>query len=112
MSVSFAISILEHDIHILQVLLNRWAFSSDFASSTRSTYNSLISNTSRLQEGYTWGSCYNDGSCAAGDVFTETVSVGDIVVNNQTIGVAREVNSRGVSLMGFLGLSFNQKSLS
>lgn len=93
--------------------LDSWVFSSKFGSLFPSTYNNSISNTSRLQEGYPWSNCYGDGSCVAGDVYTETVNVGGIVVNNQTIGVAKEVNYPGTThLKGVLGLSFNKNSMS
>ena len=95
-------------------MFNSWALSSNFDSLVRSTYNSLISNTSRYLEGQTWHRCYEDQKCVYGDVYTETVRVGDIVVNNQTIGVAKEVTSNSVQttiLEGILGLSFNHDSM-
>ena len=96
-----------------KLMFNSWVLSSDFDFLARSTYNSLTSNTSRYQEGQTWKECYADLSCAYGDVYTETISAGDIVVNNQTIGVAIEVTPNIVqnnALGGILGLSFNQNS--
>lgn len=92
-------------------MLDSWAFSSKFASLAPSTYNSSISNTSSLLEGQIWRSCYYDGRCFTGDIYTETVSVGGIVVNDQIIAVAREINSRfHIGSHGMLGLSFNPHS--
>lgn len=94
-------------------MVNSWVYSSDFASAVDSTYNNTISNTSRLQEGQSWHRCYGDETCDSGDVYTETVSVGGIIVNNQTIGVVREItNYRETPFDGILGLSFNRNTMS
>lgn len=94
-------------------MLNSWVLSSDFASSVPSTDNSLISSTSRLQEGKHWALCYGALSCVGGDTYTETVTAGGIAVNSQTIGVVRNAtpsfeqqNANG--LEGILGLSFKK----
>lgn len=95
-------------------MLNSWVFSPEFAPLVRSTYDDSVSNTSELQEGYNWQLCYGDGSCVAGDVYTETVSAGGIVVNNQTIGVVTDVNFNFLLVNGsegILGLSFNQNTI-
>lgn len=97
-----------------KLIFNSWVLSSDIDSLARSTYNSLTSNTSRYQEGQTWQECYTDLSCVYGDVYTETISVGGIVVNNQTIGVAKEATSDLLEANdpgGILGLSFNKDSM-
>lgn len=96
------------------LMLNSWTFGSNFASLVHSTYSSSVSNTSRLQEGNPWQSCYNDQSCVAGDVYSETVSAGGITVNDQTFGVAREITSNFRTIKGsegILGLSFNLDSM-
>ena len=88
---------------------NSWTFSSDFVS-VLSTYNSSISNTSRLQEGITFEGCYGSGYCIAGDVYTETIGIGGVIVNNQTIGAARAVSSKFDQTNrfdGILGLGFD-----
>lgn len=78
-----------------------------------STYNSSNSNTSRLQKGHTWSTCYLDQSWVAGEVYIENVSAGGITVKNQIIGVARRINSQiqlGNGREGVLGLSFNSRN--
>lgn len=83
--------ILKEHKYTQKLMFNSWALSSDFDSLVGLTYNSLISNTSRYQEGQAWHRCYENQICVYGDIYTETVSVGDIVVNDQTFGVAKEV---------------------
>lgn len=103
------------NIYISQnLMLNSWTFGSNFASLVHSTYNSSVSNTSRLQDGNPWQNCYEDQSCVGGDLYSETVSAGGITVNDQIIGVAREVTSNFRSLNvseGILGLSFNLNTM-
>lgn len=60
---------------------------------------------------YTWEKCYENGSCVVGDVYTETVSIGGVTLNNQTIDAARGVTSNFKQTNvfgGILGLSFGK----
>lgn len=96
-----------------KLIFNRWVFSSDFAALVPTTYRSSASNTSRSHEGSSWGVCYHDQSCIAGEIHTETVSTETVIVDNQTIGVVTEINSeykQPDGREGFLGLSLDQNA--
>lgn len=60
-------------------------------------------------QGHTWQIRYGDQSTANGQVFKDTVSVGDISVKDQAVEAAATVSAtftRDTSLDGLLGLAF------
>lgn len=63
-------------------------------------YNPAASSTAERATG-SWSLSYGDGSRASGDIYTDTVTIGDVVVPNQVPKIA---TSRNYSLLtNFIG---------
>ncbi|KAK9425762.1 hypothetical protein SUNI508_03123 [Seiridium unicorne] len=90
-----------------------WVFSSLTPSSQvdgQTIYNPGQSSTAEQMSGATWAIQYGDGSASNGVVFTDSVSVGGITVQNQAVEVAQNVSSaftQRASTDGLLGLAFS-----
>lgn len=66
------------------------------------------STTFKNAQGYSWRITYGDGSGASGTVGTDTVTIGDITIENQAVELADKVSSsfQNESSSGLLGLAF------
>ncbi|KAI9172535.1 Endothiapepsin [Paramyrothecium foliicola] len=90
-----------------------WVFSTETASSDvngQSLYNPTKSSTAKKLSGYSWSISYGDGSSSSGDVYTDKVSVGGLVVTAQAVEAAQTVSDSFTSetnLDGLLGLAFS-----
>ncbi|KAL2022109.1 hypothetical protein VTK56DRAFT_6153 [Thermocarpiscus australiensis] len=91
-----------------------WVFSSLTPRSQvsgQAIYCPRKSFTARELQGYTWSISYGDGSSSSGDVYLDTVTLGNLTVSSQAIGVAREVSSQLTADRnnhGLLGLAFGE----
>jgi aspergillopepsin I len=58
--------------------------------------------------GYTWSIVYEDTSSASGNVYTDTVNVGGLIVPGQAVELAQQVSAQFVNspIDGIFGLSF------
>ena len=88
-----------------------WVFSSQLPSSEQ-TGHSLYSPSSSATKlsGYSWDISYGDGSSASGDVYRDTVTVGDVSTSKQAVEAASSVSSEFVEDTandGLLGLAFS-----
>ena len=99
-------------------LQNSWVFSSQLSASQQAghnIYNPFLSDTSEVMPGYTWNIVYVDASTASGNVYTDTVSVGEIQIENQAVELAQIVSSQFLDEPedGILGLAVtNNNSMS
>ncbi|KAJ9131643.1 Endothiapepsin [Pleurostoma richardsiae] len=85
-----------------------WVFGVDTVG--HAAYHPALSSTSAKQAGSVWAIVYGDGSSSFGDIFTDVVSVGGLVVEDQVVERAVTVSSSfltSVALDGLLGLSFS-----
>lgn len=66
------------------------------------------STTFKSAPGYSWNITYGDGSGASGTVGTDTVTIGDVSIENQAIELANKVSSsfQNQSSSGLFGLAF------
>lgn len=71
-------------------------------------FNAQKSSTFKNAQGYTWNITYGDGSGASGTVGTDTVTIGDIAIENQAVELATKVSSsfQNQSSSGLFGLAF------
>ncbi|KAF2171730.1 hypothetical protein M409DRAFT_17966 [Zasmidium cellare ATCC 36951] len=92
-----------------------WVWSTELPSSTRSQYgsqhtifDSSKSSTFKKSSGSTWQIQYGDGSTASGDVGTDNVNAGGLVVENQAIELAKTLSAQFEQGPGdgLLGLAF------
>lgn len=90
-----------------------WVFSTelDFGDTRgQHLYNAAKSSTSKRVDGASWEISYADGSGAAGDVNTDTVSIGPLTVGTQTVELANSLSedfAADYDKDGILGLAFN-----
>ena len=61
-------------------------------------YDPTKSSTAKKASG-TWNISYGDGSSASGNVYTDTVTVADVVIEGQAIELAEKLSSRKRKLM-------------
>jgi aspergillopepsin I len=92
---------------------NRWVFSSELSDAQQAghkIYDPSKSSTAQPMPSYTWSIEYMDESAASGNVYTDTVTVGATVIENQAVGLAQEVNSQMMiePFDGILGLSVTE----
>jgi hypothetical protein len=93
-----------------------WVWSTELPSSTTSSasakghtvFDPSKSSTFNKTEGSTWNISYGDGSGASGDVGTDTLILGGISVENQSIELASKLSAQFVQSEGdgLLGLAF------
>lgn len=89
----------------------RWVFSTELPQQQSAGHDIYkpSSNATKLQ-GYTWSISYGDGSSASGDVYTDTVSVGNVVAHNQAVEAAKRISRQFTQDQdndGLLGLAFS-----
>lgn len=87
-----------------------WVFSTETPNpGSHNLYNPGQSSTAQQQSGESWSIQYADGSGSSGDVYTDSVTVGGLTVQNQVVESATQVSSQFASgdNDGLLGLSFD-----
>jgi Eukaryotic aspartyl protease len=72
------------------------------------TFDPSKSSTFKRAKGKTWKIAYGDGSSASGDVGTDNVSIGGLVIKNQAVELAKELSEQFTQGTedGLLGLAF------
>jgi hypothetical protein len=55
-------------------------------------YNPAHSSTAKKAAG-TWNISYGDGSSASGNVYNDTITVADVVIQNQAVELAEKLSS-------------------
>lgn len=97
-----------------------WCWSTELSSSVQSTgkaaghniFDSSKSSTWKPLSGSTWQISYGDGSSASGDVGTDVVTLGSVVVNPQAVETAKTMSTQfqqgaGDGLLGLAWPSIN-----
>ncbi|KAJ3532110.1 hypothetical protein NM208_g8584 [Fusarium decemcellulare] len=88
-----------------------WVFSTETSGgNAHAKYNPGASSTSKKVSGASWAISYGDGSSSSGDVYTDKVSVGGLVVSAQAVEAAQKVSDEFEAesdLDGLLGLGFS-----
>ncbi|KAL7282768.1 hypothetical protein ACG7TL_004244 [Trametes sanguinea] len=91
-----------------------WVWSSELARSSaqkgHTIYNPSKSSTAKKASG-TWNISYGDGSSASGNVYTDNVTVADIVIKGQAVELAEKLSASFLQDNGndgLLGLAWPQ----
>ena len=87
-----------------------WVFSNELDSNSQGQHTIYTpGDTAQKQNGETWQIQYGDQSSAGGDVYADTVSVGDTTVTAQAVEAAATVSQQFVQdeSDGLLGLAFS-----
>lgn len=85
-----------------------WIWSSEMANATKYSkthkiYDPKKSKTAKHTSG-TWNISYGDGSSASGDVWTDTVTVAGVTIQNQAVEAAKHLSQSFLSDGGDDGL--------
>ncbi|KAI4133096.1 MAG: hypothetical protein LQ338_000361 [Usnochroma carphineum] len=89
-----------------------WLFSTELPKATRTSGHNVFdpkkSSSFKMTSGSTWKISYGDGSNASGNVGTDNVNVGGLVIKNQSIELAKQLSTQFASGVGdgLLGLAF------
>ncbi|TVY21466.1 Aspergillopepsin-1 [Lachnellula arida] len=91
-----------------------WVWSSELSSTIKSQgtghtiFDPSKSSTWKAASGSTWKISYGDSSSASGDVGTDNVNLGGLVVKNQAVELAKQMSTQFVQGAGdgLLGLAF------
>lgn len=87
-----------------------WVFSKELPSNEQGSHSLYTPGSGAKKiNGATWKISYGDGSSASGDVYTDTVSVGDTTVTAQAVEAASKVSQSFVQdeSDGLVGLAFS-----
>lgn len=90
-----------------------WVFSGETDTADvkgQTLYYPTKSSTAQKKSGYTWQISYGDGSSSGGDVYTDTVTIGNLTVPSQAVEVATTVSSEFTSdteMSGLVGLAMS-----
>lgn len=90
-----------------------WVFSTETSSSEvngQKTYDPSSSSSAKKLSGYSWSISYGDGSTSKGNVYQDTVTIGNITVTGQAVESATEVSSSFTSdssSSGLVGLAMS-----
>lgn len=87
-----------------------WVFSTETSNpGSHSLYDPSSSSSSQLLQGESWKISYADGSNCSGDVYSDSVTVGGLTVENQAVESAQQVSQQFASgdSDGLLGLAFS-----
>ncbi|KAL9631817.1 MAG: hypothetical protein Q9164_005687 [Protoblastenia rupestris] len=90
-----------------------WVFSSQLSAvlqNGHSVYDPSKSSTAELLDGETWNIGYGDGSGASGNVYLDTVEVGNVSTTNQAVELAQSISvqfQQDVDNDGIFGLGFS-----
>ncbi|KAK3382059.1 aspartic peptidase domain-containing protein [Lasiosphaeria ovina] len=90
-----------------------WVFSSELPPSEingQTVYDPTKSTSAKKLEGATWEIEYGDGSSSEGDVYIDSVAIGDLTVTAQAVQAAKNVSAEFTADThddGLLGLAFN-----
>jgi hypothetical protein len=90
-----------------------WVFSSDTPAAQvggQTVFNIQQSSTAKLLSGQSWTIKYGDGSSSGGKVYTDTVSIGGVTVEDQAVESATDVSlafTQRPDTDGLVGLAFS-----
>lgn len=79
-------------------------------SGASKTYNPSDSSSATQMTGSTWSISYGDGSSSSGNVYKDTVTIGNLTVSDQAVEVATTVSSEFTqddSMSGLVGLAMS-----
>lgn len=79
-------------------------------TSAAKTYDPSSSSSSSQMTGSTWDISYGDGSSSSGDVYKDTVTIGNLTVSDQAVEVATTVSAEFTeddSMAGLVGLAMS-----
>lgn len=86
-----------------------WVMGKGVSGTTgHTTYDSSSSSTAKKMTGASWSISYGDGSSSSGDVYTDTVTIGNLTFASQAVEVATTVSSEFTSdtdISGLVGLA-------
>lgn len=105
-----------------------WLWSTELPAATQQSggsshtiFNPSESSTFKTQSGSTWNISYGDGSSASGDVGTDNVTIGGLLIKNQAIELAKVLSTEfqqgagdgllGLAWSGSLYVRFGWQSL-
>ncbi|KAJ7616065.1 acid protease [Roridomyces roridus] len=89
-----------------------WVWSSELtrvSTSGHTVYNPSKSSTAAKQSSSTWNISYGDGSSASGNVYLDTVTVGNVSIPKQAVELAEKMSAQfasGEGSDGLLGLAW------
>lgn len=86
-----------------------WVFSNQQPAAQTKNHNIYSPAASKLMQGYSWNVTYLDGSTAGGNVYNDTVTLGNMNFTNQAVEAAQSASDAFVaaSYDGMLGLAFD-----
>lgn len=90
-----------------------WVFSGETATADvngQTLYYPSKSSSASKMSGYSWEISYGDGSSSSGDVYSDTVTIGNLTVTSQAVEAATTVSSEFTSdteMSGLVGLAFS-----
>ncbi|KAF3901977.1 Aspergillopepsin-F [Orbilia brochopaga] len=86
-----------------------WVYGSDMPSDQQGDHHIYKTSKAKKISGSSWSISYGDGSSASGDVYSDTVTIGGVVVKNQGVEAATDVSdsfTQDSTNDGLVGLAF------